>query len=137
VDHIEVYTGGASAVYGSDAVAGVINLILRKDFEGLELDASYKQTYHGDGNTTDVNGLMGFSSADGRGNVTLFADYTSRQPIFQGDRSYSAHALNSPFFTGCGTPATHFGGFCFGGSSSSQEGLFSFGGNTYFPTTGT
>jgi len=136
VDHIEVYTGGASAVYGSDAVAGVVNLILRKDFEGLELDASYKQTDHGDGNTTDVNGLMGFSSSDGRGNVTLFADFENRQPIFQGDREYGAHALNSPNFTGCGSPATHFGGFCFGGSGSSQEGLFSIGGVTYFPTTG-
>ena len=41
VDHVEVLTGGASAVYGSDALAGVVNFIMRKDFEGIELDGQY------------------------------------------------------------------------------------------------
>jgi len=134
VDHIEVYTGGASAIYGSDAIAGVVNVILKKDFQGLQFDSSYKQTDSNDGQTFDVNGIMGFDSSDGKGNVTIYADYQNRRSIFQGNRVYSAHALNSPSFTGCGTPATHFGGFCFGGSSSSAEGQFSFGGQTYFPS---
>jgi iron complex outermembrane receptor protein len=50
VDHVEVLTGGASAVYGSDAVAGVVNFILRKDFEGVELDGTYSGYQHNNDN---------------------------------------------------------------------------------------
>src|SRR5690348_4052571 len=62
VDHVEVLTGGASAIYGSDAVAGVVNFMLRRDFEGAEVDAQYGQTNSNDGQTTDVTGIRGFNS---------------------------------------------------------------------------
>lgn len=139
VDHVEVLTGGASAVYGSDAIAGVVNIILKKDFEGAMMDAQYSLTDHSDGQTTDLTGVLGFSSANGKGNVTIYGNYEHRNPIFEGDRSYGQHALNDPNFSGCapGT-ATLFGGFCAGGSSSSQQGRFSpaaaLGGGNYFPT---
>src|SRR5687768_2451805 len=55
IESVEVITGGASAVYGSDAIAGVVNLKLRRDFEGLELDAQYGITERGDGETTEVS----------------------------------------------------------------------------------
>ena len=51
VDHVDVLTGGASAVYGSDALAGVVNFVLRKDFEGIELDSTYSITEND--NSTD------------------------------------------------------------------------------------
>ena len=55
VDHIEVLTGGASAVYGSDAIAGVVNFIMRKDFEGVEFDAEYGIDQHTNSNTYAQN----------------------------------------------------------------------------------
>src|SRR5205809_2726314 len=53
VDHVEVVTGGASAVYGSDAVAGVVNFIMRKDFEGIEFDGQYSVNQHNNDNSAD------------------------------------------------------------------------------------
>ncbi len=85
VDHVEVLTGGASAVYGSDAVAGVVNFILRKDFEGVELDGQFSGNQHNNDNGAEqelltkaggpifINGLsVGFNQApanvfDGQG----------------------------------------------------------------------
>ncbi|MGN6517356.1 MAG: TonB-dependent receptor domain-containing protein [Rhizomicrobium sp.] len=142
VDHVEVLTGGASAIYGSDAVAGVVNFILRKNFEGAEVDAQYGQTNDNDGQTTDVTGILGFNSANGKGNITIYGNYQNRQPIFQGNRSYSEFALASPFFEGpgaCASTPTFFGGFCHSGSSSSAEGRFNPHNpafpNSYFPGT--
>ena len=52
VDHVEVLTGGASAVYGSDALAGVVNFVMRKDFQGVELDGQYSINEHSNDNST-------------------------------------------------------------------------------------
>ena len=126
VDHIEIQTGGASAVYGSDAVSGVVNIILKKDFEGMKIDGEWKTTDHGDGQTTDLNALLGVNSANGKGNVTIYADYTVRLPVMQADRSYSSYALQSPTYAkgSCTTsrPAIYYGGLCHGGSSFIAEG---------------
>ncbi|MBI1328732.1 MAG: TonB-dependent receptor [Alphaproteobacteria bacterium] len=124
VDHIEVLTGGASAVYGSDAVSGVVNLITKRDFEGMLVDAQFKETEYGDGAIFDATAIMGFNSADGRGNVTVYGGYTRRNPIFQGDRKWGEFALQSPYFSGCAavSPPIYYGGFCHGGSSTMLEG---------------
>ncbi|MDB5424770.1 MAG: putative TonB-dependent receptor, partial [Phenylobacterium sp.] len=127
IDHIEVLTGGASSVYGGDAVSGVVNLISKKNFEGVELNAQGTQTNHNDGRIVDVNLLVGVNSPDGKGNVTVYADYMDRQAVFQGARAYSNFALNSPNFTGCAGPTTLFGGFCAGGSPSIAEGRIAAG----------
>ncbi len=66
VDRVEVLTGGDSAVYGSDAVAGVINIILKKDFEGLQLDSQVTFTGEGDGVKHDTYGLMASTPATAR-----------------------------------------------------------------------
>jgi len=130
VDHVEVLTGGSSAVYGADAVAGVINLILRKDFQGMEIDGQYQATRYGDGQTSDINLLMGMNSADGKGNVTIYGGYTNRDAVLQGNRTISKFALHDGYFETCaGGPAGHpgstaifFGGFCHSGSSLIAEG---------------
>jgi len=116
IDHVEVVTGGASAVYGSDAVAGVVNILLKHDFEGVEMNGSYSAypDYHMDGQTVDLNGLMGFSSGDGKGNVTMWGGYTHRQSIPQGTRKFGAAPLLSD-----GT-----GGFFVGGSQTIPQGGF-------------
>lgn len=115
VRRVDLLTGGASAVYGSDAVAGVVNFILVDDFEGFEVDiqGGFAQNGNGvepfdsvlaaggqevpggnvDGEELFVSGTLGMNSADGRGNVTLFGSYEIRNEISQADRSISACAL--------------------------------------------
>src|ERR1700720_2788284 len=60
IDHIEVLTDGAAAQYGTDAIAGVINIILKKNTSGGKLDGTYGKYYDGGGNTGDVSGNAGF-----------------------------------------------------------------------------
>lgn len=89
LEGVDVVTGGASAVYGSDAVAGVVNFRLRQNLEGVHLGAQYSLTERGDGARYSADLAIGSQFADGRGNVTAFANYTSRKPVFQGSRSFS------------------------------------------------
>ncbi|MDJ0939512.1 MAG: TonB-dependent receptor [Woeseiaceae bacterium] len=90
IERVEVITGGASAVYGSDALAGAVNFILRNDFEGLETSIQYDVTERGDGDTYNVDIAYGMPIADGRGNLVLIGNYYDRDVIFQADRSFSA-----------------------------------------------
>ncbi len=92
VEGVDVVTGGASAVYGSDAIAGVANFRLRTDLEGIEAGATYSLTEEGDGPRMSFDFAMGTQFADNRGNVTLYANYTKRDPIFQSARAFSASA---------------------------------------------
>ncbi|MFY8299736.1 TonB-dependent receptor domain-containing protein [Pseudoalteromonas sp. SS15] len=73
IKRVDVITGGASAIYGSDAVSGVVNIILRDDFEGLEVKASYSNSTEGVGNRNLTTSLLaGATTSDGKGNVTFF-----------------------------------------------------------------
>lgn len=80
---VDVVTGGASAVYGSDAVAGVVNFILNDDFMGVQLDTSYSITDHGNGESENVQGTIGAGFDDGRGNVVLSLGYANREAVYQ------------------------------------------------------
>jgi iron complex outermembrane receptor protein len=71
IERVETITGGASSVYGADAVAGVVNFITKRDFEGIDFDAQYGQTAEGDGTEFRYSMLIGANSGDGRGNVLL------------------------------------------------------------------
>lgn len=78
IDRIEVITGGASAIYGSDAVAGVVNVILRDDYEGVELRATGSTDTESIGARSHTLSLLtGATTDDGRGNVTFFASKSS------------------------------------------------------------
>ncbi|MFN3582292.1 TonB-dependent receptor plug domain-containing protein [Phenylobacterium sp.] len=83
IDRIEVMTGGASAVYGSDAISGVVNFILKRNFEGFETRAGFSSTDEGDAKIYDWSATAG-ASFD-RGNVMLSLGYNKREPFFQGD----------------------------------------------------
>ena len=80
VDRVEVITGGASAVYGSDAVTGVVNIILKDDYEGGEMTAQYGGAESGDGKTWSINGVYGRNFMSGRANLTgtLFYDHSDQ-----------------------------------------------------------
>ena len=92
IERVDVVTGGASAVYGSDAMAGVINFVLKDNFEGLELTSQYSITDQGDGGAFNVQGLLGGNFGDDRGNMTFFASYYTRESIGQGDRDLTRNA---------------------------------------------
>ena len=92
IQNIEVLTGGASAVYGSDAVAGVVNFILKDDFEGVNLNVGAEQTFEGDAGLYSADITLGANVADGRGNVTFNFSYTDREDLFQGDRDFAFFA---------------------------------------------
>ena len=118
IERIEVVTGGASAVYGSDAVAGVVNFILRDDFEGVEIRSQFNQTTEGDGNITDVTLTLGGNFADNRGNAVVAFNYLDREPIMTTDRSFSASVLTD------GNDANGNRALVQGGSSFVPNGRF-------------
>ncbi|MDV0437818.1 TonB-dependent receptor plug domain-containing protein [Xanthomonas sacchari] len=91
VERIEVLTSGASAVYGSDAVAGVVNFILRKDFEGLAVSVDYGQATHlSDGARS--GGSLTFGQVGDRGNIMVGLNYNKFDGISSADRKYSKDA---------------------------------------------
>jgi outer membrane receptor protein involved in Fe transport len=117
VERVDVVTGGASAVYGSDAIAGVVNFIMKKNFEGLQLDAQLGGNWHNnhnsfaqqrvgdagydvlrsaewDGKTVNFNVTAGANILDGRGNVTAFFGYSSMDPVRSSERDFGGCQLN-------------------------------------------
>lgn len=91
VERVEILTGGASALYGADAVAGVVNFILKKNFDGAVADLRYGNTTYGDFNTYDYSLTLGRNFADGRGNVTLYGFYEGQPDRVSGqDRPWTA-----------------------------------------------
>lgn len=89
VERVEVVTGGASAVYGSDALSGVVNFILRDDFEGVDVSGHYRITERGDSSIFTTSVTMGGNFADDRGNAAIVLSYTDRDDTFASQREYS------------------------------------------------
>jgi iron complex outermembrane recepter protein len=116
VDRIEVVTGGASAAYGSDAIAGVVNFIMKRNFEGFQVDGQVGENWH-DNDDTFVQGLarqfgytpptgtardgrnktfdmiMGENFADGQGNITAYLSYRHADPVYSSQRDFGACQL--------------------------------------------
>jgi len=88
IDHIEILKDGASAIYGSDAIAGVVNIIMRKRYNGTEATGFGSTTTRGDGNTYDLNLTTGTSSD--RGSIVFSGGFFKNQSIMAGDRAFSA-----------------------------------------------
>jgi outer membrane receptor protein involved in Fe transport len=86
IKEVQVLTGGASAVYGADAVTGVVNFILDREFDGLELGLTGGLSDNGDGANFDAYVKFGKNFADGRGNITLVGDYSRDNGLRFGDR---------------------------------------------------
>jgi len=115
VDRIDVLKGGASSVYGSDAIAGVINIIMRDDFEGMSVSAQYGEWDDGDGEDTSVSVTMGHSTD--RGNLVFNLSRTEQKAIMAADRKIT----RVPQWG-----ADVFGGAISRGSSATPEGRFFF-----------
>jgi outer membrane receptor protein involved in Fe transport len=114
LDRVEVVTGGASATYGSDAIAGVINFIMKKNFQGVQVDGQLGENWHDnhsnywqqqdiafnngtpatgtskDGRNRNVDAVFGSNFADGKGNVTAYFSYFHTDPVSGADRDWSS-----------------------------------------------
>ncbi|MGB8603032.1 MAG: TonB-dependent receptor [Rhizomicrobium sp.] len=122
VERLEVMTGGASTVYGSDAIAGVVNFIMRKDFEGVEFDLQGGIAQHANGNkmmrgiladagysapagtvwdgeNTEMTAIFGANTKDGRGNVTAYFGYRAQRAVTESKRDWSACATAVNYYT--------------------------------------
>ena len=140
IERIDVLTGGASATYGSDAIAGVVNFIMKRDFEGVQIDAqagTYQHHQHNefvqgllparqvanpkknvwDGESQDVSIVFGANLDEGRGNVTGYFTYHDQNPVTQSKRDYSA----------CQVVANAAGVASCAGSPNSNQWLFADG----------
>lgn len=87
IERIDLVTGGSSSVYGSDAIAGVVNFILKKDFEGIQVRGQGGIGTHGDGGSYFVSAVAGTNFADDRGNIAVNFEYARQNPIFASQRS--------------------------------------------------
>lgn len=110
VQRVEVVTGGASAAYGSDAMTGVVNFILDKDYTGLKSEVSGGRTDYGDDDNWKVTVTGGLPFADGRGHLLLNGEYTKRDGIYGVPRSWNNNGnyiMNNPAYnavTNSGVP---------------------------------
>ncbi|USA39942.1 TonB-dependent receptor domain-containing protein [Pelagerythrobacter marinus] len=86
LERVDVVTGGNSAVYGSDAVAGVVNFILKRDFDGLSIKGQAGISERGDRATRFLSGVYGKNFADGRGNVSVAAEWAKTDPLYFNER---------------------------------------------------
>ncbi len=96
IENVEVITGGASAVYGPDAMAGVVNFQLKKNFQGLDINAQTGITEKGDGQESRVSVLAGMNSENGRGNIMVGIDWTKRDGVLQADRDFYVNGWMDP-----------------------------------------
>lgn len=133
IRNVEVISGGASAVYGSDALAGVANFILNDSFKGVQFDAQHGVTDRGDGETEAYSVTLGGDIADGRGNAVLSVGRSTRQLIYNADREFSAISgrsstspLGSTVFDANNLPSQAAIDAYFGRTDISQTGGFGF-----------
>jgi outer membrane receptor protein involved in Fe transport len=94
IERVETITGGASAVYGADALAGVVNFVLKSDFEGVEMDFQTGATAEGDGEEARFSTLLGLNA--GNGNVMVGAEWYQRGEVMTVDRDFYREGWSAP-----------------------------------------
>ncbi|HVO44972.1 MAG TPA: TonB-dependent receptor, partial [Steroidobacteraceae bacterium] len=147
VERIDVVTGGASSVYGSDAIAGVINFVMKRDFQGVEVDGQFGENWHDqhnsvaqdlsraagiayptgsitDGHDRTLNVILGSNIADGKGNVTGYFGYLRADPVPSGNRDFGSCQVN----VGTNAAGNYTTPFC---SGSPNSNYFAINGNAY------
>jgi iron complex outermembrane receptor protein len=131
IERVEVLKDGASAIYGSDAIAGVVNIITRKNYDGAEASAYVGQFDEDDGAKQTYS--MTFGSHNERGSLTVSAEYSKEDPVWAKNRSFSA-TPNGPLHPRSGwTPVSQWGVFFFPGSFNCGQADSPLGGCTLNP----
>lgn len=100
IQRVEVITGGASSVYGADAVAGVVNFILKKDFEGATISGQYGAMENGRAGEANLSGLFGANFGDGRGNVMMGFEFADRNSVDRKHTDFYMDGLRDPTVPG-------------------------------------
>ncbi|WP_418358653.1 TonB-dependent receptor [Shewanella basaltis] len=126
IQRVEVLKDGASAVYGTDAIAGVVNIILKRDFDGLEMNAQTGISAQGDADESSLDFTLG-NSFD-KGNIVVNAQYTKRGDASQADRSFSDCPVSETGAAGaktlyCGGSSYSEGGHVWGYNGADLSGL--------------
>jgi iron complex outermembrane recepter protein len=98
IERVDIITGGAGATYGADALAGVVNLVLRRNFEGIDVRGTYADTADRDAREYNVSALLGGNFADGRGNAVFGFDHTGREGLIKSQRPFAAIATSTTTF---------------------------------------
>jgi outer membrane receptor protein involved in Fe transport len=130
ISSVEIISGGASATYGADAIAGVVNFKLKKDFQGLVVDGQTGITQEGDGAESRISALIGGNFNDGKANVMAGIEFSKRSQVLQADRDFYVEGWEDPGTTGAGL--TGYSAWNPGTTLPSQAAV-----NTVFGTTGT
>ena len=107
IEKVELLTGGASATYGSDAVAGVVNIILKKSFSGVAVDFSKGQSSKSDDKRDEFSLTMGSSGSDGRSSLMLHLGYTKQGAVYSNKREPTDN-LPTAYLTGDGNDLLSF-----------------------------
>jgi iron complex outermembrane recepter protein len=123
IESVEILTGGSSATYGSDAIAGVVNVKLRQDFEGVYLGGLTTQSAEGDGATHGISLLLGGNLDNDRGNVVLAFNYDRREALFASERDFSAVAYG-PDLQPLGSTSRPEGSFVPSGANSPSQAAY-------------
>lgn len=148
IERVDVLTGGASSVYGADAVAGVVNFVMDTDFEGFKLDTQYSLYNHDNrnkskftdpldasgngyprgmstnGGTFDATLAFGAGFDDGRGHVSAYVGYRKINPVNQATRDYSACALSANSASSVAAGGRLYN--CGGSATSPQGTIFAY-----------
>lgn len=91
IERVDVVTGGTSAVYGSDAISGVVNFVLKQNYDGFQVKGQGGVSQYGDMGSYYVSGLAGKNFGDGRGNVAVAVEYAKQNPTYASDRAHYRH----------------------------------------------
>src|SRR5690606_5187606 len=102
LERVEIISGGASATYGADAIAGVTNFILKRNFQGVELDAQAGISQNGNGFEYQLSGIIGSDFDGGRGNVSLAMSVNTRELMYQRDNPNYRRIWEDPTNSGMG-----------------------------------
>jgi outer membrane receptor protein involved in Fe transport len=134
IDRVDIITGGASAVYGSDAIAGALNFVMKDDFEGVDFRTQQSETGEGDGMVRNMSLTLGSNLDGGRGNVSMNITWQDREAVLLGQRPLGNIGIDTAsganlaeFLAGVSAPTTDN---CSPGSGAVQSG----GSTTSIPT---
>ncbi len=121
IERVEVLRDGAAALYGSDAVAGVVNNVLQSDYKGAKFDVQYGGAEGTNLREFAANGLVGFDFNEGRGNISIFGGYAQKSKLYLSDQDYTASVDRRGYVAG--TPFANVAAWN-GTSTSTPWGTF-------------
>src|SRR5690606_8161740 len=138
IESVEVISGGASATYGADAMGGVTNFKMKRNFQGLSLNAQTMLTEEGGGQESTISALLGGNFADGRGNAMVGLSFTDRKALMARDRKFYVDGWRDANTSG--GEALPFSQIDFGASNRPTDSAFqsvfgarpTFGGETVY-----